>query len=374
MKRKTDNFSKFYNKKNNAAIKEEFRQEKKAAKRERKEAIERHFEEKRKARAAQEAQPQRPAAAKPVKPTGAAPQAPAQQLPLNKYIAHSGVCSRRDAADLIKLGKVTVNGKLVTEPGTKVMPSDTVKVNGKKVTISHNFVYILLNKPKDYITTTDDPQGRKTVLQLIRQATTERVFPVGRLDRNTSGVLLLTNDGDLAQKLAHPSHEIKKIYHVVLDKPLTKADFDKIIGGSIVLEDGPAQVDVLAYADPKDKTQIGLEIHSGRNRIVRRIFEHLGYDVRGLDRVMYAGLTKKNVQRGKWRLLTEKEIRILKYLNSSFKGSLAPHRAANPQSAAAPVASKPKPAPAIPPKGEKKSKPTKGRKPYNPKSPRPEND
>jgi len=393
MKRKTDNFSKFYNKKNNAAIKESFKQEKKAAKRERKEAIERHFEEKRKARTQQQQaqQPQRP-----VKPTGAAkpgitlkgapgaqqagpakampPKAtpdgkPGEQLPLNKYIAHAGVCSRRDAAELIKEGKVTVNGKPVTEPGTKVIATDTVKVNGKKVTMSRNFVYVLLNKPKDYITTTDDPQGRKTVLDLIRQATPERVFPVGRLDRNTSGVLLLTNDGDLAQKLAHPSHEIKKIYHVVLDKALTKADFDKIIGGGIVLEDGPAQVDVLAYADPKDKTQIGLEIHSGRNRIVRRIFEHLGYDVRGLDRVMYAGLTKKNVQRGKWRLLTEKEIRILKYLNSSFKGSLAPSRAAI---AAAPA--KPKAAPAIPPKGEKTTKPTKGRKPYNSKSPRPEKD
>jgi len=417
MKRKTDNFSKFYTKKNNAAIKESFRQEKKAAKRERKESIERHFEEKRKARAAQEAerskqQTQRPAkpgkpalsnsgkpgdrpgtgkptstSGKPAANPGAAP-ASGEQLPLNKYIAHAGVCSRRDAADLIKQGKVTVNGHPVTEPGTKVQPSDTVKVNGKKVVISRNFVYILLNKPKDYITTTDDPQGRKTVLDLIRHATTERVFPVGRLDRNTSGVLLLTNDGDLAQKLAHPSHEIKKIYHVVLDKPLTKTDFDKIISGGITLEDGPAQVDVLAYAEPKDKTQIGLEIHSGRNRIVRRIFEHLGYDVRGLDRVMYAGLTKKNVQRGKWRLLTEKEIRILKYLNSSFKGSLAaPKRVdaaghpeaaapaqAKPKHAAAAVQGKPKPAPSIPPKGEKKTKPTRGRKPYNSKSPRPEKD
>jgi 23S rRNA pseudouridine2605 synthase len=262
MKRKTDNFSKFYNKKNNAAIKEEFRQEKKAAKKERKEAIERHFEEKRKARAAQQA-PAKPSGnaksgapfnAKPGKPAkgpvaanpgngpstanpgnaAAKPGTPAptnqEQLPLNKYIAHSGVCSRRDAAELIKQGKVTVNGQSITEPGTKVQPTDTVKVNGKKVTISRNFVYILLNKPKDYITTTDDPQGRKTVLHLIKNATPERVFPVGRLDRNTSGVLLLTNDGDLAQKLAHPSHEIKKIYHVVLDKPLTKGDFDKITG------------------------------------------------------------------------------------------------------------------------------------------------
>ena len=318
MKRKTDNFNKFYNKKNNAAIKEAFRQEKKAAKKERKEAIDRHFEQRRKTRDAATPPPpvHRTPASQPAVPHG-------DTLPLNKYIAHSGICSRRDAAEMVREGKVTVNGKPVTEPGTKVLPTDTVKINGKKITISSNFVYILLNKPKDYITTAEDPQGRRTVLDLIRHATTERVFPVGRLDRNTSGVLLLTNDGDLAQKLAHPSHEIKKVYHVVLDKPLAHADFNKIAGGEVVLEDGPAHVDALAYTDPKDRTQIGLEIHSGRNRIVRRIFEHLGYDVRGLDRVMYAGLTKKNVQRGKWRLLTEKEIRILKYLNSSIKGSSA---------------------------------------------------
>ena len=377
MKRKTDNFNKFYNKKNNAAIKEGFKQEKKAAKKERKEAIERHFEERRQARGFSLDNntgngPQRfnrphpgipakgpaakgpagkgpfgkdrtangpiakgpigksPATAGPAKgpaeKTTAGAQAhtanTSEQLPLNKYIAHGGICSRRDAADLIRQGKVSVNGKPVTEPGTKVLPTDLVKVNGKKVTISRNFVYILLNKPKDYLTTMDDPQGRRTVLDLIRAATTERVFPVGRLDRNTSGVLLLTNDGDLSQKLAHPSHEIKKVYHVTLDKALTKGDFDKVITG-VTLEDGPAHVDVIAYADPKDRAQIGLEIHSGRNRIVRRIFEHLGYDVRGLDRVMYAGLTKKNVQRGKWRFLTEKEVRILKYLNSSIKGSAA---------------------------------------------------
>jgi 23S rRNA pseudouridine2605 synthase len=355
MKRKTDNFNKFYNKKRNSAIKEEFRQEKKAAKKERKEAIERRFAEKRAAKGfttpppARSGKPGFTAPGSPGKGPGAhapaakpspvnardasapgaktspvhAPAPTGDRLPLNKYIAHGGICSRRDAADLIRLGKVMVNGQLVTEPGTKVSPTDLVKVNGKKVIISRNFVYILLNKPKDYITTTDDPQGRRTVLDLIRHATTERVFPVGRLDRNTSGVLLLTNDGDLSQKLAHPSHEIKKVYHVVLDKPLTRADFDKIIGGQVHLEDGAAHVDAMAYEDAKDKTQIGLEIHSGRNRIVRRIFEHLGYDVRGLDRVMYAGLTKKNVQRGKWRLLTEKEIRILKYLNSSIKGSAA---------------------------------------------------
>jgi 23S rRNA pseudouridine2605 synthase len=392
--RKTDNFNKFYNKKRNSAIKEAFRQEKKAAKKERKAAIEQHFEQRRQARGHQPAHPTgkgpfrpdavspskgplrpdtaasskapfrqdtaasskrpfRPDAKGPNPPGSPVPDAPdarrpkgtphpatvspkalatsgdkatgenADQLPLNKYIAHSGICSRRDAAELIKQGKVTVNGQPVTEPGTKVLPTDLVKVAGKKVTISKNFVYILLNKPKDYITTTDDPQGRRTVLDLIRQATTERVFPVGRLDRNTSGVLLLTNDGDLSQKLAHPSHQIKKIYHVTLDKALTRADFDAIAGDKIVLEDGPAHVDVMAYADPKDKAQIGLEIHSGRNRIVRRIFEHLGYDVRGLDRVMYAGLTKKNVQRGDWRFLSEKEVRVLKYLNSSIKGSAA---------------------------------------------------
>jgi 23S rRNA pseudouridine2605 synthase len=313
MKRKTDNFNKFYNKKRNSAVKEQFKQEKKTAKRERKEAIEKHFEEKRKMRGQPPAsgpQPSRPE-------TGVDPKK-SDLIPLNKYIAHSGVCSRRDAADLVRQGKVTVNDKVVTEPGTKVSPKDLVKMAGKKVTISRNFVYILLNKPKDYITTTDDPQGRKTVLQLIRHATTERVYPVGRLDRNTSGVLLLTNDGDLAQKLAHPKHEIKKIYHVSLDKILSKPHFDQIIGG-VQLEDGLAGVDALAYADAKDKSQVGLEIHSGKNRIVRRIFEHLGYDVKNLDRVMYAGLTKKNVQRGKWRLLSEKEIRILKYLNSSIK-------------------------------------------------------
>ena len=311
MKRKTDNFNKFYNKKRNSAVKEQFRQEKKAEKKDRQKAIDKRFEEKRKLKALKE-NPQgektilRPA----LKET--------ELLPLNKYIAHGGICSRRDAAELVKQGKVTVNGKIVTEPGTKVSPKDLVTVDDKKVIMSRNFVYILLNKPKDYITTTDDPHGRKTVLDLIRSATKERVYPVGRLDRNTSGVLLLTNDGELSQKLAHPKHEIKKVYHVGLDKPLTKADFEKIAGG-VQLEDGIANVDALAYADTKDKTQIGLEIHSGKNRIVRRIFEALGYDVRSLDRVMYAGLTKKNVQRGKWRFLLEKEIRILKYLNSSLK-------------------------------------------------------
>ncbi|MCU7547849.1 rRNA pseudouridine synthase [Chitinophagaceae bacterium LB-8] len=234
------------------------------------------------------------------------------QMPLNKYIAHCGVCSRRDAAEVVKSGKVKVNGELITEPGHKVSLDDAVIVAGKKVHPVKNLVYILLNKPKDYITTTDDPQKRKTVLDLINQATQERVYPVGRLDRNTSGVLLLTNDGDLSQKLTHPSNEIRKIYAVTLDKPLEKKHFEEILKG-VTLEDGVANIDVLAYSDSKDKTQIGVELHSGRNRIVRRIFEHFGYDVKNLDRVMFAGLTKKNVQRGKWRFLSEKEVRELKY-------------------------------------------------------------
>jgi 23S rRNA pseudouridine2605 synthase len=201
---------------------------------------------------------------------------------------------------------------VITEPGHKVSGKDDVKVNGKKVFLQKNLIYILLNKPKDFITTTEDPQGRKTVLDLIKRATTERVYPVGRLDRNTSGVLLLTNDGELSQKLTHPSNEIKKIYAVTLDKPLDKKDFDQILKG-VMLEDGAASVDKLAFADTKDKTQLGVELHSGRNRIVRRIFEHLGYDVKQLDRVMFAGLTKKNIERGKWRYLNEKEVRELKY-------------------------------------------------------------
>lgn len=246
-------------------------------------------------------------------------------LPLNKFIAHAGISSRRDAADMVKSGLVVVNGKVITEPGFKVTPQDEVKVNGKQITIRKNMVYILINKPKDFITTTEDPQGRKTVLDIIKHATTERVYPIGRLDRNTTGVLLLTNDGELAQKLAHPSYMVKKIYEVKLDKPLSKKDFDTIVNG-ITLEDGFIAPDALAYADSKDKSVIGIEIHSGRNRIVRRIFEHMGYDVRNLDRVMYANLTKKNVERGKWRFLSEKEVRLLKYLNTSYTKNKMPDR------------------------------------------------
>ena len=241
----------------------------------------------------------------------------AEQLPLNKYIAHGGICSRRDAADLVKEGKVTVNGTTANDPGMKVTYQDVVMVGNRKVIPSRNFVYILLNKPKDFITTSDDPQGRKTVLDLVRTATDERVYPVGRLDRNTSGVLLLTNDGDLAQKLSHPKHEIKKVYEIKLDRSLTKGDMDKIAGG-LMLEDGYIAPDLIAYADAKDKSIIGIEIHSGRNRIVRRIFEHMKYDVKALDRVMFAGLTKKDVLRGKWRFLKDKEIRLLKFMNQSY--------------------------------------------------------
>jgi 23S rRNA pseudouridine2605 synthase len=336
MKRKTDNFSKFINRKSTAAVKEEIRQEKKLIKKERREAVDRHFEEKRNKRAVAASvksgtptsvKSETPASVKSGTPVHSDSSVhtdstdktilpvPGATLPLNKYVAHAGVSSRRAAAVLVKEGKVTVNGVVITDPGTKVLYTDTVKVAGKKVTVSSHFVYILLNKPKDFLTTTTDPQGRKTVQQLIRKATEERVYPIGRLDRNTSGVLLFTNDGDLAQRLSHPKNEMKKVYHVGLDKPLTKQHFEKIMGG-IELEDGLARVDEMAYADPKDKTQIGLEIHSGKNRIVRRIFAALGYDVKTLDRVMYAGLTKKNVQRGNWRFLTEKEIRALKYLKS----------------------------------------------------------
>jgi 23S rRNA pseudouridine2605 synthase len=242
---------------------------------------------------------------------------PGGEMPLNKFIAHAGISSRRDAAEIVKSGKVTVNGQTILEPGFKVKGTEEVKVNGKKITARRNFVYILLNKPKDFITTLEDPQGRKTVLDIVKKATPERIYPIGRLDRNTTGVLLLTNDGELAQKLSHPSYQVKKIYEVKLDKPLVKKDFDNLLNG-VTLEDGFIAPDGLAYADPKDKSVIGIEIHSGRNRIVRRIFEHLGYDVRNLDRVMYANLTKKNVDRGKWRFLSEKEVRLLKFLNASY--------------------------------------------------------
>ncbi|HYC39537.1 MAG TPA: pseudouridine synthase [Chitinophagaceae bacterium] len=293
MKKKPSGFEKFTGKSKSSARREEFRREKREWKKEREQVIKKRDQ---------------PPSPRP-QPGTAAGSAP---MPLNKFIAHSGICARRDAAELVKLGKVSVNGEIVREPGFRVSQRDEVRVNGKPVRPIGRQVYILLNKPKDYITTTDDPQKRKTVLDLVRSAIGERVFPVGRLDRNTSGVLLLTNDGELAQQLTHPRNEVKKIYAVTLDKPLLKQDFDQILKG-VPLSDGVATVDALAYADTRDKKQLGLELHSGRNRIVRRIFEHFGYDVKQLDRVMFAGLTKKNLNRGKWRFLTEKEVRDLKY-------------------------------------------------------------
>lgn len=305
-KKSTNNFGQFAKKKSNAAIKEQFKQEKRKWKKEREEFFDRKRNQSGAGSQESGVRNKQPAIGIPQPATSN------QQMPLNKFIAHAGVAARREAAEMLKKGLVKVNGEPVTEPGHKVSAKDEVRVNGKKVFLAKNLVYILLNKPKDYITTTDDPQGRKTVLDIIGRATNERVYPVGRLDRNTSGVLLFTNDGELAQRLTHPSNEVKKVYHVTLNKPLDKKDFDQILKG-ITLEDGPASVDVLAYADVKDKTQIGVEIHSGRNRIVRRIFEQLGYDVKNLDRVIFAGLTKKNVERGKYRFLTEKEVRDLKH-------------------------------------------------------------
>jgi 23S rRNA pseudouridine2605 synthase len=250
------------------------------------------------------------------KPAIAITRAVVEEMQLNKFIAHSGVCSRRDAALLVKKGRVTVNGEVVTEPGARVKLTDTVKLDNKLVQVQQNLVYILLNKPKDCLTTVTDPQGRKTVIDIVGNATDERIFPVGRLDRNTTGVLLLTNDGDLAQKLAHPSHGVTKIYEATLDKPLAKSDYEAMMKG-LNLEDGFIAPDALAYADPKNKAVVGVEIHSGRNRIVRRMFEHLGYEVKLLDRVMFANLTKKNVERGRFRFLNEREIRNLKFLNSA---------------------------------------------------------
>ena len=234
---------------------------------------------------------------------------PNQPLRLNKFLANAGVCSRREADDFIQAGVVSVNGNVVTELGTKVMRSDTVMFHDQLVTIEKK-VYVLLNKPKDYVTTSDDPQNRKTVMDLVKDACKERIYPVGRLDRNTTGVLLLTNDGELASKLTHPQYLKKKIYHVFLDKNVSAADMHQIAEG-IELEDGPIKADAIEYADEKDKKQVGIEIHSGRNRIVRRIFEHLGYKVMKLDRVYFAGLTKKNVRRGDWRFLTEAEVNML---------------------------------------------------------------
>ena len=235
---------------------------------------------------------------------------PNEPIRLNKYLANAGVCSRREADEYIQAGAVLVNGTVVTELGTKVLRSDEVKFRDQPVTMEKK-VYVLLNKPNDYVTTSDDPQQRKTVMDLVKNACEERIYPVGRLDRNTTGVLLLTNDGDLASKLTHPKFLKKKVYHVYLDKPVTATDLQKIAEG-IELEDGEVHADAIEYASPTDEKQVGIEIHSGKNRIVRRIFESLGYRVVKLDRVQFAGLTKKNLRRGDWRFLTQKEVEMLR--------------------------------------------------------------
>lgn len=363
MKQRTDNFSKFANQKKGSAIKEAYRQEKKknkaAAKAEGDAIRQKKIEkaqgilpekkaysptEKRNPRSSKFPPRNKPVAygtSRPVEParnkrsTNAAPAAMAEPtnselMPLNKFIAHCGVCGRREAAEIIKKGKVTVNGDIVYEPGYKVSGREKVSMGGKTLQLKHNLVYILLNKPKDFITTTRDPEGRKTVLELVKAATQERVYPVGRLDRNTTGVLLLTNDGELAQQLTHPSFEVKKIYEVTLDKSVTAKDLEQLLTG-ITLEDGPVKADAAGYADAKQKNIIGIEIHSGKNRIVRRMFEHLGYEVKALDRVMFANLTKKNVERSKWRILQEKEVRLLKYMNQAFIRKSAPQKTARPE-------------------------------------------
>ncbi len=235
---------------------------------------------------------------------------PNEPLRLNKFLANAGVCSRREADEFIQAGVVTVNGEVVTELGTKILRTDEVKFHDAPVTLEKK-VYVLLNKPKDYVTTSDDPQQRKTVMDLVKDVCPERIYPVGRLDRNTTGVLLLTNDGDLASKLTHPKFLKKKVYHVHLDKNLTAHDMEQIREG-VTLEDGEIKADAIEYADDRDKAQVGIEIHSGKNRIVRRIFESLGYRVTKLDRVQFAGLTKKNLRRGDWRFLTEKEVDMLR--------------------------------------------------------------
>lgn len=235
---------------------------------------------------------------------------PNEPIRLNKYLANAGVCSRREADEFIQNGAVKVNGEVMTELGTKVLRTDEVLFNDKPVSIEKK-VYVLLNKPKDYVTTSDDPQLRKTVMDLVKDACPERIYPVGRLDRNTTGVLLLTNDGDLASKLTHPKFLKKKVYHVFLDKNVTIHDLQQIAEG-ITLEDGEIKADDIQYASDTDKSQVGIEIHSGKNRIVRRIFESLGYRVVKLDRVQFAGLTKKGLRRGDWRFLTEKEVDMLR--------------------------------------------------------------
>ncbi|MBT6005781.1 MAG: rRNA pseudouridine synthase [Prolixibacteraceae bacterium] len=229
---------------------------------------------------------------------------------LNRFIANAGVCSRREADTYISTGLISINGEVVTELGVKVKPGDEVRFDGRRLNAEKK-VYLLLNKPKNFVTTTEDPHADKIVMDLVKDACLERIYPVGRLDRNTTGLLLFTNDGDLSKKLTHPSNKMKKVYQVSLDTPLSNKDLQQIAEG-IELEDGHIVADAVSYVKKGDNTEVGIEIHSGRNRIVRRIFEHFGYRVKKLDRVLFAGLTKKNLPRGKWRFLSEKEIQFLK--------------------------------------------------------------
>jgi len=233
-----------------------------------------------------------------------------EKIRLNRFISNSGLCSRRDADEHIKTGLISVNGKIITDLATRVSPKDDVRYKNKKLTVEKK-VYILMNKPKDCVTTVEDPHAERTVLDLLDAKLKERVYPVGRLDKATTGVLLLTNDGELTKKLTHPKYKRRKIYHVFLDRAVTKADLITLAGG-IELDGNMVVVDAVSYADPEDKSQIGIELHSGQNRVVRRMFEKLGYNIKKLDRVYFAGLTKKNVPRGKWRFLSEKEIVMLK--------------------------------------------------------------
>jgi 23S rRNA pseudouridine2605 synthase len=229
---------------------------------------------------------------------------------LNRYIANSGLCARREADELIRMGYITVNGVKVTDMGVRVKPSDNIEYKGRKLKPEKK-IYILMNKPKGYVTTVKDPHAEATVIDLVKDASGERIYPVGRLDKSTTGVLLLTNDGDLAGKLTHPRYGARKVYHVFTDRDVTKHDMETIING-VDLEDGTVSADAISYVDPEDRTQVGIEIHSGQNRVVRRIFEKLGYRVKKLDRVSFAGLTKKNLPRGTWRYLTSKELSMLK--------------------------------------------------------------
>ena len=243
---------------------------------------------------------------------------PVEGMRLNKYVAHCGVCSRRQAADFVKEGLVTVNGNVVVEPFYQIKKGDQVTFRGKPIKPEVRKVYILMNKPKGLITTVKDERARKTVLDLLKDKVNERVYPVGRLDRDTTGLLILTNDGDLAKKLSHPSHKVQKFYQVVLDRPLTLKDLEKIRGG-LTLEDGEVNVDGIDYIKDAGKNEVGVEIHIGKNRIVRRIFEHLGYNVEKLDRTYYAGLTKKDLPRGQFRFLTQREIVMLKHFIGGSK-------------------------------------------------------